>query len=126
MRRRAEATQPADDASPDVFLPLPHLHFHVLLALADGPLHGWEIIKRIRAISDGRESPSTGSLYLAMNRLLERELLEDAQAPSGADSRRRYAQLTARGRRVLAAETARLATLVRVSEQRLASHGTEE
>jgi DNA-binding PadR family transcriptional regulator len=94
-------------------LPLPHLTYLVLLALAQGAAHGWAIIKRIREITAGESSPSSGSLYLAMVRLEERGLLEERPAPArGEDERRRYYGLTEFGRRVLEAESARLAALV--------------
>lgn len=117
MRRREEATHPPENPEPDVFLPLPHLPFQVLLALAEGPLHGWGVVEKIGELSEGRGSPSSGSLYLAMSRLEERGLLEKAGAPEGADARRRYVRLTPLGRRVLEAETQRLAGLVELSRR---------
>ncbi|MCI0434287.1 MAG: PadR family transcriptional regulator, partial [Gemmatimonadetes bacterium] len=58
-------------------------------------------------------NPSSGSLYLAMVRLEERGLLEEAPAPRDeTDARRRYYRLTTFGRRVLEQESARLAGLV--------------
>jgi len=121
MRRRAEAIRPVVNADPEAFLPLPHLHLQVMLALAESALHGWDIVKRIREASGGREHPSSGSLYLALNRLLEGGLLEEVDAPEGADERRRYVRHTSLGRRVLSAETERLATLVELSRRRLAA-----
>ena len=97
---------------PAGFLPLPNLTHLVLLALAEGDAHGWEIIKRIHAITDRQANPSSGSLYLAIARMEERGLLAEARAPRGADARRRYYRLTALARRVLAAESQRLAGLV--------------
>jgi DNA-binding PadR family transcriptional regulator len=82
------------------------------------------VIERIQAMTDRGGVPSSGSLYLAMSRLEERGLIEDAPAPPGADARRRYVHLTALGRRVLAAETERLAGLVELS-RRLAAGGGE-
>lgn len=117
MRRRRESIDPPEHADPAVFLPLPHLPFLVLLALADGARHGWAVIRRIEDISGGRDAPSTGSLYLAMSRLEERGLLEEEAAPSDADGRRRYFRLTPLGRRVLHAETERLASLVDLSRR---------
>lgn len=114
MRRRAAATRPTADPQPEDFLPLPHLPFNILLALAEEPRHGWAIIRRIEEISGGKEVPSSGSLYMAMGRLEERGLLEDA--PDQADDgRRRTFRITPLGRRVLAAETERLALLVELS-----------
>lgn len=96
-------------------LPLPHLSHLVLLALAEGDAHGWAIIRRIRDIEETPRTPSSGSLYTAMLRLEEKGLLQETQPPADTgdgDARRRYYGLTAFGREVLAAETARLARLV--------------
>jgi DNA-binding PadR family transcriptional regulator len=100
---------------PHDLLPLPPLSLYLLLALAEGPAHGWAVIKRIRALTEGRSDPSSGSLYLAMIRLEEQGLVEETTAPRGeesTDARRRYHRLTAFGRKVLRAETDRLAALV--------------
>jgi len=97
---------------PAEFLPLPNLTYLVMLALAEGDAHGWEIIRRIRPMTEGQADPSSGSLYLAMVRMEERGLLVEAKAPRGADARRRYYRLTPLGRRVLAAESRRLEGLV--------------
>jgi len=108
----------AVSSEPEAFLPLPHLPLHVLLALADGePMHGWAVIKRIEEMTDGGTCPSTGSLYLAMGRLEERDLLEEVAPPSDdVDARRKYYRLTGLGRRVLQAESRRLAALVDVAD----------
>lgn len=100
---------------PESYLPLPQLPLHILLALASGgPAHGYAIIKRIEGMTPG-SPPSSGSLYLAMVRLEERGLLVETAAPESegdADTRRRYYALTPLGRRVLEAESRRLAALV--------------
>lgn len=104
------------DVDPGEFLPLPHLPLHILLALAEGTLHGWAIIKRIDEMTDGDTRPSTGSLYLAMGRLAERGLIEEIEPPEDdVDERRKYYRITPLGGRVLEAESRRLATLVRVA-----------
>lgn len=101
-------------ATPDDFIPLPNLPLHVLLVLAEGELHGWGIIKRIEEITAGDQSPSSGSLYLAMTRMEGQGLISDAPAPvDETDSRRRYYRLTAFGRQVLSREMERLGGLVR-------------
>jgi DNA-binding PadR family transcriptional regulator len=94
-------------------LPLPNLPLHVLLALAEEDRHGWAIIKRIEELTEGLSSPSSGSLYLAMTRMEERRLIAEIPSPEeGSDARRRYYRITPLGRRVLEAETARLAQIV--------------
>lgn len=97
-------------------LPLPNLPLHVMLALAEGERHGWAVIKRIEELTAGMQSPSSGSLYLAMTRLEERGLIEEAAAPQDeVDDRRRYYRLTALGREVLESEVGRLSELVQVA-----------
>ena len=95
-------------------MPLPPLSFYILLALFDGPAHGWGIIKRIRELTEGQSDPSTGSLYLAMLRMEEQGWLEEAARPAGEsdDARRRYYRLTAAGRKVARAEATRLEGLL--------------
>lgn len=97
---------------PAELLPLPHMTYHVLLALAEGDAHGWEVIRRIRVLTEGTSDPSSGSLYLAMMRMEDQALLVEAKAPADANERRRYYRLTPFGKRVLAAESERLAALV--------------
>src|SRR5262245_35884832 len=117
MRRRPEAVRPPKNADPEALLPLPTLPYQVLLALAEEPRHGWAVIKRIGELAGERAVPSSGSLYLAILRLEERGLIEDAPgAGRERDERRRVYRLTSLGKRVLALETARLAELVGLAQ----------
>jgi DNA-binding PadR family transcriptional regulator len=110
---------PPSRATPDDFLPLTHLGFHVLLALVDQPRHGYAIVRAVRAESQGRIDPGTGSFYSVVRGLADQTLLEAVPAPEGETAdRRRYYALTPLGRRVLAAESARLAGLVRAAYRR--------
>ena len=93
--------------------PLANLSYYVLLALADGPAHGWAIIKRIHELTEGTANPSSGSLYLAMVRLEDEALIAKAPAPANEDERRRYYKLTPAGRKSARAESQRLSRLVR-------------
>lgn len=98
---------------PSSFLPLPHMALHILLVLVEEERHGWAIVRRIEERTSGAWSPSAGSLYLAMTRLEEQGLIEDAEPPApDVDGRRRYYRLTALGRRVLDLELARLGSLL--------------
>lgn len=93
-------------------LPLTPLSFQILVALADGPRHGYGILKEIEISTGAPLRSSTGTLYLAIERLESEGLV--AEEPRD-DSRRRYYRLTALGREVAGAETRRLATLVGVA-----------
>lgn len=109
---------PDPTTDPEAFLPLPELSFQLLLALADGPGHGYGIGKALEERTEGRLKPTTGSLYQALRRLDEKGLIEEAQGPEGADGRRQYFRLTPLGRRAAAAEAARLHRLVLAARDR--------
>jgi len=94
------------------------LEFHVLLALGDGPSHGYAIGKFVEQQSDGRLDPTTGALYQTLRRLSEQGLIEAADGPGETDVRRKYFALTRHGRRVAGAEAQRLDGLVRAARQR--------
>jgi DNA-binding PadR family transcriptional regulator len=100
--------------------PLTHLSFQILLALADAERHGYGILKEIEDRSAGATSPSTGALYLALQRMEEEGVIEvSTRRPSaGEDQRRKYYRLTARGREVARTESARLAEVVEVARSK--------
>src|SRR5215217_4101964 len=84
----------------------------ILFALAGGACHGYAIIKEIETITAGEMRPNTGSMYLALHRLLEDGLIAESTGP-GEDARRRYYRLTEAGRSAAKAEARRLAQLLR-------------
>jgi DNA-binding PadR family transcriptional regulator len=102
----------------DSFLPLTPAVFHILIALADGETHGYAIMQEVARRSGGSVRLGPGTLYGAIGRLLEDGLIEESEErpdPEMDDTRRRYYRLTNFGGRVLAAETERLAGLVRAA-----------
>jgi DNA-binding PadR family transcriptional regulator len=82
--------------------------FHILLALAGGPRHGYGIMKEVERESGGGVRLEIGSLYRLLGRLLDAGLIEDAES----DDRRRYYRINRSGRRALKSEAERLAGLV--------------
>ena len=103
------------------FLPLSTQQFHILLALADGDRHGYGIILEIADRTSGGLRLGTGTLYTALARLEELQLVEESSrrpAKRDDDERRRYYRLTATGRGVLQAEAARLESLVRLARRK--------
>jgi DNA-binding PadR family transcriptional regulator len=84
--------------------------FHILLALAQGPRHGYGIMKEVDRESGGAVRLEIGSLYRLLARLLEAGLIEDAD--TDGDDRRRFYRITRAGRRTLKTEAERLAGLV--------------
>ena len=103
-------TTPRRDPAP--FLPLTPAAFHVLLALADGPLHGYAILKGVEEATGGAVRLSTGTLYGLIGRFLADELIVEMAPAKADDERRRPYKLTPLGRDVAAAEAARLEKLV--------------
>jgi len=100
-----------DRFRPDTFLPLTPVAFEILLALADGERHGYSILQEVDHRSGGTVSLHAGTLYRALARLLESELIQElreAPDPKNDDERRRYYRLTARGIAVANAEVSRL------------------
>jgi DNA-binding PadR family transcriptional regulator len=97
---------------------LTDLAFHILIALGEGPAHGYAIGKDVATQSGGRLDPSTGALYQALHRLKEEGLIASAEPPERSDERRKYFQLTRVGRRAAEAETRRLEALVRTARKR--------
>ena len=100
--------------SPKDFLPLTPLSFLVLMVLADRDSHGYGIIKEVERCTDGGTRPGTGTLYTALQRLMDDGLIQEAeQRPDiGDDRRRRYYSLTALGRQAAQLEAERMAHLV--------------
>lgn len=94
--------------------PLKPADFHVLLALAPAPLHGYAIMKAVERESGGDVRLEIGSLY----RLLARMLASGAIEEAGGDERRRVYRLSRLGRRVLKAEAVRLSVLVEKFRER--------
>jgi DNA-binding PadR family transcriptional regulator len=97
---------------------LTDLAFHILIALGEGPAHGYAIGKDVAAQSGGRLDPSTGALYQALHRLREEGLIASAEPRERGDERRKYFQLTALGRRAAEAEVRRLEALIRTARKR--------
>jgi DNA-binding PadR family transcriptional regulator len=97
---------------PALYLPLTPAAFHVLLALADGPKHGYLILKDVTERTSGDVRLSTGTLYGLIKRFLDDELIVELAPSANDDERRRRYRLTPFGREIAASEAARLEQLV--------------
>jgi len=116
-RRQAPAAAPEPDAS--VFL-TPAV-FHVLLALADGPSHGYGIMQEVEEFTAGSTRLGPGTLYRSIQRMQVDGLIEEltiAAHDESDDDRRRYYRLTPKGLSIAKAEALRLAGLVDAARQR--------
>jgi DNA-binding PadR family transcriptional regulator len=91
----------------------------VLLSLAEQPRHGYSILKDVESMSAGRVLLSTGTLYGALQRLLNNHWIERVQEDDTPRDRRTY-RLTSLGRRNLQMEIERMRHLAKVAALRLA------
>jgi DNA-binding PadR family transcriptional regulator len=105
--------------SPRDYLPLPPHDFQVLLALAAGPRHAYGLAQADDDAPDGTVRLELGSLYRVLARLTADGLIADdgREGTEGQEAKRRYYRLTALGRRVAEAETARLQAVVRLARR---------
>jgi len=104
-------------------LPLAPSVYLILLALADGDAHGYRLRAAVAERSDGMVTLDPGSLYRLIARLVDDGAIAEVPArarPENDDERRRYYRLTPAGRRLLEAETQRMANLVAVARGRTA------
>src|ERR1700736_3852671 len=96
------------------YLPLSPATLHILLALAAEDRHGYGIMQEVTRQSAGQYKLGPGTLYDNLQKLMDQGIVEDAPRRSADDDpRRRYYRLTSFGRRILAADVARLEDLVR-------------
>jgi DNA-binding PadR family transcriptional regulator len=93
--------------------------FLVLLSLAEQPRHGYSILKDVESMSGGRVLLSTGTLYGALQRLLDHGWIERIQEDDAPRDRRTY-KLTSRGRKNLQAEIDRMRHLTKLAGLRTA------
>jgi DNA-binding PadR family transcriptional regulator len=85
------------------FLPLSEATFFVLLALRQ-PNHGYAVMQRVEALSDGVVRIGPGTLYGALVTIEKQGLIAKVRE----EERRKIYQLTALGAGVLDAQLARL------------------
>ena len=111
--------------TPGATLPLTPLSLAILMALADGELHGYGIMKAIQQQSDGHVRAGAGSLYAALDRMVRAGWITTKDGTDAAgDPQRRFA-ITRTGRSVARAEAVRLAAVVeQARQQKLLPEGT--
>lgn len=91
------------------------IEFEILLTLAAGQRHGYAIIRDIEERREGGVAVETGTLYRALQRLVEQDLVrpvEPRRSQADDDERRRYYAITPAGRRAASDEARRMAALV--------------
>jgi len=99
--------------------------FFVLTALADGPRHGYGIVREVTELSQGRVRLKIGSLYGVLDRLAADGLIEPDRDEPHDGRLRRYYRLTRDGRDALAQEAELRVATARIVWARLGLPGIE-
>jgi DNA-binding PadR family transcriptional regulator len=103
------------------------LEYHVLLAMASGPLYGYAIKEAVEAESQGAVTPRAGSLYRVIGRLMSRGIVREATPQGDVEAHpgraRKYYALTTEGRAALSAEAQRLQAVAALARRRLRTAG---
>ena len=91
----------------------------ILTAMAEEPIHGYGIIRAVAELTDGRVQLRPGTLYGALDRLREDGHVVVDREERHQGRLRRYYRLTADGAELLAAEAARLESIVKAARRAL-------
>jgi DNA-binding PadR family transcriptional regulator len=101
-------------------LPLAPRDLLVLAVLAEGPLHGYGLIKAVEARSSSGVLLDPANLYRVLRRMRALGWIEEA---GGANERRRTHRITGAGRTILLAELERLERLLAQARPAVAGEG---
>lgn len=93
----------------------------ILVALLDGPAHGYGVIRQVAAMSDGQVKLRPGTLYGALDRLAGEGLVEPDRQEVVDGRLRRYYRLTGAGEALVGEETARRQATASIAARRLAA-----
>lgn len=77
-----------------------YLKLAILLALTKGPLHGYEMIKRIKELSLGLLTPKAGALYPTLKILEENRLIKGKWKKQGRKRKIKVYEITRKGKEV--------------------------
>lgn len=104
----------------DAHLPLRSVELDILLAVVEHPRHGYAILQEAEERAGGNPPFEIPTLYRALRRMREADLIGPAHPPTPeVDDRREYWKATPLGRRVLKAELERLEVLLAAGRARI-------
>jgi DNA-binding PadR family transcriptional regulator len=94
------------------YLPLSESTYYIMLMLLE-PLHGYGLMQKVEAMTNGEVSIGPGTLYGAFSTLEKEELI----AMVRVEDRRKYYVLTDKGRAALSAQIKRLRLMTQSAKQ---------
>ncbi len=92
----------------DKYLPLTESTYYIMLALVE-PLHGYGVMQKVEALSEGAVKIGPGTLYGAFQSLEKEGLI----VKTSEEERRKSYALTGRGQAILKAQITRLEMMAR-------------
>lgn len=95
--------------------PLTEAVYYILLAVRE-PNHGYGIIQEVQEMTDGRVNLGPGTLYGAINSLLDKGWIELYSEEKQSRKKKSYI-IASKGREVFNSEVIRLKELVKNSEK---------
>lgn len=98
--------------------PLTETSYLILLSLANTPKHGYAIMQEVAELSDNRVELSTGTLYGALNRMLDSEWIEREQDAADNSRGKKIYRLTKKGQATLADEIHRMKQMIALANAR--------
>ena len=104
---------PSNKSNTTTHAPLTPAVFHILLALADGKLHGYAIMRAVEETTAPSVKMGPGTIYGSLQRMEDAGLVEDCGSVEGG--KRRLYGMTRLGRKTLEAESTRLARLTEMA-----------
>jgi len=93
----------------------------ILVSLLE-PRHGYAVMQNVEAMTNGRVAMGAGTLYGAINNLLEKKWI--VSAGDNAESRKKEYVITPNGREVLQYEILRLGELVQIGLDKMENSAT--
>lgn len=97
--------------------------FLILTALADEARHGYGVMQEVESLSGGRVRLRPGTLYAALDRLVEEGHVAVEREEVVASRLRRYYELTGAGATALSEEAARASANAAAARRRLRKGG---
>jgi len=86
--------------------------FYILLTLVE-PLHGYAVMKKVEEISEGTVTIGPGTLYGAFSKMGKEHLIEVIKE----DHRRKFYQLTDKGKKLLSDQIQKLSIMVKNGQE---------
>lgn len=98
------------------------LSFQVLTVLAEKPRHGYDILQEVKTLTNDKPQPAVATLYRTLDRLVDQQLIEEAEREIVDGRFRRTYRLTEEGLAALAQEASHRQATAKIANERVRLH----